>query len=70
MINFSTPRQGMGAAENRLNRVAQRIAQNPAVAANPNTVVETMEARNQFSANLNTWKVGDELTKTTLNILA
>ncbi|HTX39409.1 MAG TPA: hypothetical protein VME43_30535 [Bryobacteraceae bacterium] len=70
MIEFSTPFQGMGYAESRLNRVAQRVAQDPAEAADPNTAVDAIEARNQFAANLDTVKVGDEMTQATLNLLA
>jgi hypothetical protein len=70
VIDFSSPLQGMGMAESRLNRVAQRVARDPTEAADPNTAVDTIDARNQFSANLDTLKVGDEMTRTTLNLLA
>jgi hypothetical protein len=60
----------MGAAETRLNRVAQRVSQDPAAGSDPNLAVDTIEARNQFAANLNTVKVGDEMTKATLDLLA
>ena len=70
MIDFSTPLQGMGYAESRLNRVAQRVVQDPEEAAEPANAVDEIEARNQFAANLNTVKVGDEMTQATLNLLA
>ena len=70
MINFSTPLQGLSMAETQLNRVAQRVARDPAAGADPNTAVDTLEAKNQFGANLDTLKVGDEMTQATLNLLA
>ncbi len=60
----------MGMAESRLNSVAKRVAQNPAEAADPNTMVDLMQAGNQFESNLNTLKAGDEMTQATLDILA
>ena len=70
MIDFSTPLQGLVAAQSQLNRVAQRVAQNPAEASDPETAVDTIQARNQYTANLDSLEVGDELTQTTLNLLA
>lgn len=70
MIDFSAPLQGMHVAESRLNRVAQRVAASPEEGADPNTAVDALEARNQFAANLNTVKIGDEMTQATLNLLA
>jgi hypothetical protein len=57
-------------AEGRFDRAAQRIAQNPADAGDPNTAVDAVEARNQYEANLKTLKMGDEMTQSTLNLLA
>ena len=70
MINFSTPLQGLGIAEGQFSRAAQRIAQNPADAGDPNTAVDAVQARNQYEANLRTLKMGDEMTQATLNLLA
>jgi hypothetical protein len=70
MIDFSTPLQGLGYAESGLNRVAQRVARNPEEAADPDNAVDAIEAQNQFSASLDTIKVGDEMTQMTLNLLA
>ena len=70
MIDFSTPLQGMTWAESSLNRVAGRVAQDPAEAADPENAVETIQAANQFEANLATWETGDEMTQSTLSLLA
>ena len=70
MIDFSTPLQGMHVAESRFNRVAQRVAASPEASGDPNTAVDEIEARNQYAANLNTVKVGDEMTQATLSLLA
>jgi hypothetical protein len=70
VIDFSAPLQGLSTVESRLNRVAQRVAQDPSEAADPNTAVDTVEARNQYTASLDTLKAGDEMTQATLNLLA
>ncbi len=70
VINFSTTSTGVSIAESRFNHAAQRIAQNPADAGDPNTAVDTIQARNQYEANLKTLKMGDEMTQSTLNLLA
>ena len=70
MINFSTALQGMSCAETRLDRMSQRVAKDPAAAADPNLAVDTVDARNQFTANLDTAKVSDQMTQKLLNLLA
>jgi hypothetical protein len=69
LIDFSAPLQGVSTAESRLNRVAQRVAQDLSKAADPNTAVDAVEARKD-TASLDTLKVGDEMTQATLNLLA
>jgi hypothetical protein len=70
VIDCSTPLQGLSAAETGFNRTARKIATDPTAAADPNNAVDLLNSRNQFAANLNTLKVGDEMTKATLDILA
>jgi len=70
MIDFSTPLQGLQTAQSQFNRTAQRVAQNPAEASDPNNAVDIIQAQNQYTANLDTIQVGNELTQTTLNLLA
>ena len=70
MINFSAPLQGINYAESSLNRVAQRVAKDPSEADDPNNAVDTIQAANQYTANLATLKTGDEMTQSTLSMLA
>lgn len=70
MIDFSTPLQGMTMAQDQLHRVAQRVTQDPAEGADPNTAVDTIQAANQYATNLETLKMGNEMTQATLNLLA
>jgi len=70
MISFSTSLQGLGTAQCQLNFAAKRIAQNPAEATDPKNALDINEAQNQFAANLDALKVDDEMTRTTLNLLA
>jgi hypothetical protein len=70
VVNFSTPLQGLHAAEASFTGTARKIASDPGAGADPNNAVDVLNARNQYEANLNTLKVGDEMTQKMLDILA
>ena len=70
VIDFSMPLQGIQTAETTFNRSARKIAADPTAAADPNTAIDVLNSRNQYEANLDTLKVGDEMTQATLNLLA
>lgn len=77
MVDLSIPLAGMQQAADRLNLSASRIARAPFEALNPaqaDTIdlsvemVGILEARNAFTANVNVAKVGDEMTRATLEL--
>lgn len=72
MIAFDTALQGMQSAETGVNRAAARIAMAPANPQEnlPTDVVDLMQSRNDFQANLKVAKVTDDMTKATLDLLA
>ena len=78
MVNLTTPLQGMQQATDRFQVAAERIARMPSAAATPpedvldlsNEMVALMESRNQFAANVKTARMGDEMTREALNLLA
>jgi len=70
MISFSTSLQGLGAAQTQFETTARKIAKDPAAGADPQNAVDLIQSRNQFEANLNTVKVGKEMTRATLDLLA
>jgi len=70
VIDFSAPLQGLYSAETSFNRTARKVAADPTAAADPNSAIDLLDSKNQFEANLKTAKVGDELTRATLDILA
>jgi len=78
MIDFSTPLAGMNAAEASLNRTAASIANfgsNPQNASGGDTVdlstdmVNLIQARNDFAANVKAAQTEDQLTQSLLSIV-
>jgi len=57
-------------AESRLNRVSQRVEADPTAAADPTDAVDLLQAGNQYATNLDTLKIGNEMTQHTLDLLA
>ncbi len=78
MVNLTTPLQGMQQAVDRFTASAERIARMPSAATTPpedtldlsTETVNLLESRSQFAANMQTAKVGDDMTKATLDLLA
>jgi hypothetical protein len=67
MIDFSTPLSGMTQAADRVNQAATRIGRAPATA---DDVVTVMQSRDDFTANTKVLKVGNEMTRATLDLMA
>jgi flagellar hook protein FlgE len=78
MVNLTTPLQGMQQAADRFQASAERIARMPSSATTPpedtldlsTEMINLLESRNQFAANVKTAKVGDDMTKAMLDLLA
>jgi hypothetical protein len=71
VISFTSSLDGLQSAGVRFEAAARRIAAPPSDATDLSTdAVAMLEARNSFDANLKTAQVADEMTKSTLNILA
>jgi hypothetical protein len=69
MIALNTSLDGMQSAETSFNRTAAKIA-NPVSSGNPTDVVDLLQSRNDFEANLKAAQVSDDMTKSTLDLLA
>ena len=77
MVNPTTPVQGMQQAADRFQLAAERIARMPSQALSPpedtldlsSEMVALLESRNQFAANVNTARVGDQMTRASLDLL-
>jgi len=70
MIDFSVPMRGLGSAEAGFQRSARKIAADPTAGADPNNAIDVLNARNQYEGNLKVVHVEDEMTQSTLNLLA
>ena len=71
MISLSSSLDGLHCAETRFESAAKRIAAPPSGSTDPSgDTVALLESKNNFEANLKALEVGDEMTKSTLNILA
>ena len=68
MIALNTALDGMQRAETGFNRAAARIAQ--PIDNLSSEVVDLMQSKNDFEANLKVAGVADEMTKSTLDLLA
>ena len=68
MIALNTALDGMQRAETSFNRAAARIAQ--PIDNLSSEVVDLMQSKNDFEANLKVAGVADEMTKSTLDLLA
>ena len=68
MITLNTALDGMQSAETSFNRAASRILQ-PSDNL-PNDVVDLTQSKTDFEANRNVDTVSDDLTKSTLDLLA
>jgi len=71
VISLPSSLDGLHAAEVRFESAAKRIATPPTADSDPvGDTVALLESKNSYQANLKTLQVGDEMTKSTLNILA
>jgi len=71
VISLSSSLDGLHSAEVRFDAAAKRIAAAPAGDSDPaGDTVALMESKTSFEANLKAISVSDEMTKTTLNLLA
>ena len=71
MISLPSSLDGLHAAQVRFESAAKRIAAPPSDTTDlSGDAVALLESKNSFEANLKTLQVGDEMTKSTLNILA
>lgn len=70
--------QGMQNAETQFNQAAQNIAQWPSAPTSPTPqdtadlsqqAIALIQAKNSFEANTAAFKVGDEMTKSLLNVI-
>ena len=68
MISLNTSLEGLQRAETGFNRAAARIAA-PADTS-PTDIVDLLQARHDFEANLKAIKIDDEMTRSTLDLLA
>jgi flagellar basal body rod protein FlgC len=77
MSAISSALQGMHAAESSLDRTASRLANLPSATAPPTgdtvdlstEMVNLMQARNNFDANVKVAKTADEMDRSTLSML-
>jgi len=73
MIDLSAPLEGMMRAESKVMKVAARIAQTPeqgdAVDLSAE-MVALLQARNDYSANVNVARTLDELSRKILDVVA
>jgi flagellar basal body rod protein FlgG len=72
LVNFTSSLDGLQRADVRFESAAKRIAQQPTDtnADLPTDTVNLLDAKNSYDANLKAVQVGDEMMKSTLNILA
>lgn len=71
MISFQSSLDALQASQVRFESAAKRIATPPADTADLSTdAVALLESKNSFEANLKAVQVGDEMMKSTLDILA
>jgi flagellar basal body rod protein FlgF len=77
MPDFTIPLAGMAHAETRVNTVAARISRMGASVSDPQDTVDLsaemvalMDSKNNFEANVKVAHTFDEMSRTTLDILA
>jgi flagellar basal body rod protein FlgC len=70
MDPLSIARYGMRAAEMRLNDSASRVAQGGASLDSAGEVVEQVEARHAFAANIGVIKIADEMWRSLMDLQA
>jgi flagellar basal body rod protein FlgC len=72
-IDFSSPMRGMQDAEARVERTASRIARGPFQAPDSmdlsTEMVNLIQARNDFKANIKVAETMDEMSRTTLHLI-
>ena len=75
MIALNTALQGMQHAETNFNAAAERIAQTSTAPSDDSaslsqSSVTLLQSKNDFAANVKAAHVADDMTKTTLDLLA
>jgi len=70
MIAMNTALEGIQRAETGFNRAAANIATPTPSESMPSDVVDLLQSRNDFEANLRVIEVSDQMTQSTLSLLA
>ena len=70
MIAMNTALEGIQRAETGFNRAAEKIASPTPSESMPTDVVNLLQSRTDFEANLRVAEVSDQMAKATLDLLA